>query len=146
MNERSAKHATFVIERNYAASPAQVFAAWADPTAKARWFPKADTFDFRVGGQESSRGGPAGGPVYSFDAQYQEIVPERRIVYSYVMDQDDTRISVSVATVEFKPSGAGTQLIFTEQGAFLDGHDTPEQREHGTRIMLDELDKQLRHE
>jgi uncharacterized protein YndB with AHSA1/START domain len=92
MNERSAKHATFVIERNYAASPAQVFAAWADPTAKARWFPKADTFDFRVGGQESSRGGPAGGPVYSFDAQYQEIVPERRIVYSYVMDQDDTRI------------------------------------------------------
>lgn len=145
MNERSAKHATFVIERNYAASPAQVFAAWSDPVAKARWFTKPNTFEFRVGGRESSRGGPPGGPVYTFDAQYQEIVPERRIVYSYIMDQDDTRISVSVATVEFKPSGAGTQLIFTEQGAFLDGHDTPEQREHGTKIFLDKLDKELGH-
>jgi uncharacterized protein YndB with AHSA1/START domain len=31
-------HGKFVIERTYAASPAQVFAAWADPAVKARWF------------------------------------------------------------------------------------------------------------
>jgi uncharacterized protein YndB with AHSA1/START domain len=36
MGKRSTHHATFVIERNYAASPALVFAAWAEP--KARWF------------------------------------------------------------------------------------------------------------
>jgi uncharacterized protein YndB with AHSA1/START domain len=28
-------HGKFVIERSYAASPAQVFAAWADPAVKA---------------------------------------------------------------------------------------------------------------
>jgi uncharacterized protein YndB with AHSA1/START domain len=50
MNERSVKHSTFVIERNYEALPAKVFAAWSDPVAKARWFPKADKFDFQVGG------------------------------------------------------------------------------------------------
>ena len=38
MTERSTHHATFVIERTYAASPARVVAAWADPAAKARWF------------------------------------------------------------------------------------------------------------
>lgn len=139
MNERSAKHATFVIERNYEASPAKAFAAWADPVAKARWFTKADEFEFRVGGRETSHGGPPGGPVYTFDAQYQEIVPDQRIVYSYVLDQDETRISVSVVTVEFKSEGTGTRLIYTEQGVFLDGHDTPEQREHGTKLMLDKL-------
>ena len=31
MTERSTEHTTFVIERSYAASPARVFAAWADP-------------------------------------------------------------------------------------------------------------------
>jgi uncharacterized protein YndB with AHSA1/START domain len=34
----SVEHATFVIERRYDASPARVFAAWADPAAKRRWF------------------------------------------------------------------------------------------------------------
>lgn len=139
MTERSTKHATFAIERHYEASHIQAFAAWANPVAKARWYPKAEVFDFRVGGRETSRGGPPGGPVYTFDACYQEIVPDQRIVYSYVLDQDETRISVSVVTVEFKPVGSGTQLVYTEQGVFLDGHDTPEQREHGTKVMLDKL-------
>jgi uncharacterized protein YndB with AHSA1/START domain len=55
---RSVEHATFVIERTYDAAPARVFAAWADPAAKARWFgppekPKGSyTLDFRVGGSE----------------------------------------------------------------------------------------------
>ncbi|WP_255662547.1 hypothetical protein [Myxococcus sp. RHSTA-1-4] len=38
MTERSATHATFTIERTYAASPARVFAAWSRLEAKARWF------------------------------------------------------------------------------------------------------------
>lgn len=36
MSERSAVHATFSIERTYAAAPARVFQAFADPKAKAR--------------------------------------------------------------------------------------------------------------
>jgi uncharacterized protein YndB with AHSA1/START domain len=139
MNEPSAKHSTFVIERNYKHSTARVFAAWAGQAAKAVWFPKANEFDFRVGGREYNRGGPPGGPVFTFDACYQEIVPDRRIVYSYTLDMEETRLSVSVTTVEFKPEGSGTRLVYTEQGVFLDGHDTPEQREHGTKLFLDKL-------
>jgi hypothetical protein len=62
------------------------------------------------------------------------------------MHLDDKRISVSLATVELKPAGAGTRLIYTEQGAFLDGYDDAGSREHGTRALLDNLDAALRRE
>jgi uncharacterized protein YndB with AHSA1/START domain len=146
MTERFTQHATFVIERRFAASPAQVFAAWATPAAKAHWFVGPDNWekgrrelDFRVGGREHLSGGPKGGPVHVFDALYQDIVPDQRIVYSYDMHLDEKRISVSLATVEFKPSGAGTRLIFTEQAVFLDGYDDAGSRERGSHGLLDQL-------
>jgi len=143
MNERFVKHATFVVERTYAVSPERVYRAWADPVAKAKWFSKADIFEFRVGGRESSSGGPPEGPVFVFEAIYQELVPEQRIVYTYTLDSGGVRISVSTTTVELVEVDGGTKLIFTEQGTFLDGHDTPEIREHGTGLMLDALGKAL---
>src|SRR5689334_8520507 len=145
MNERSAKHDTFVVERTYNAAPARVFAAWADPQAKANWFPTAEEFDFRVGGREVNRT-PAGGAVYLFDALYQDIVPNERIVYSYIMDRDQTRISVSLATVEFKPAGSRTKLTYTEQGVYLDGEDKPKFRLEGTTELLDRLGKTFQDE
>lgn len=151
MTERSVTHATFVIERHYDAPPARVFNAWADPAIKTRWFagpaewgPGEHELDFRVGGREISRGGPPGGPVHRYEARYQDIVPDQRIVSTYDMHLNDTRTSVSLATVEFKPTGAGTRLIYTEQGAFLDGHDNAGERERGTRGLLDALDAMLR--
>lgn len=141
MNERFVKHGTFVVERIYAATPERVYQAWADPIAKAKWFSKPEVFDFQVGGREYSRGGPPEGPVFTFDASYQELVPEQRIVYTYTLDSGDVRVSVSITTVELIKVEGGTKLIYTEQGAFFDGHDTPEIREHGTNIMLDTLGK-----
>ena len=150
MTQRSVTHATFTVERTYPAPPEEVFAAWAEPRAKAQWFASADALDsgefeldFRVGGREINRGGPEGGPVFTYQALYQDIVDGERIVYTYDMLMDDARISVSVATVEFAPAGDGTRLTFTEQGAYLDGHDTPEQREGGTGTLLDALGKAL---
>ena len=151
MTERSARHATFVIARDYAAAPGRVFAAWADPRSKARWFVGPDDWrksdhalDFRVGGRESVSGGPPGGPVHRYDAVYHDIVPDERIILGYDMRLDDRRISVSLATIEFKPAGRGTTLIYTEQGVFLDGYDDPAGREHGTRALLDKLEADLR--
>lgn len=143
MTERFVKHATFVVERIYPASPARVYNAWADPAAKAKWFSKPDIFEFRVGGREYSRGGPPEGPIFTFDACYQEIVPEERIVYTYTLDSGDKRISVSITTVELIPTEEGTKLVLTEQDVFIDGYDTQEVREHGTNAMLDALGRTL---
>ncbi len=152
MTERSVTHATFVIERTYEASPARVFAAFADPAAKARWFAgpsdkwtkQVREIDFRVGGRERLSGAWEGGPVSHFEGHYWDIVPDQRIVYSYDMRLDDKRISVSLATVELKPAGSGTRLVFTEQAAFLDGYDDAGSREHGTGALLDALGAELR--
>jgi len=139
-------HDTFVIERTYHVPVTQVFGAWAEPILKARWFAgSADALgagydlDFRVGGREVNRAGPPGGPVYTYQSEFHDIVPEQRIIYTYEMYADETRISVSVATVQFRSRDATTQLVLTEQGVFLDGHDTAAQREEGTRILLDSL-------
>jgi uncharacterized protein YndB with AHSA1/START domain len=149
MTERSVAHDTFVIERIYRASPAQVFKAWAEPAAKARWFAGAEApgngydLDFRVDGREVNRGGPPGGPAYLLEARYREIVDGERFVVTYDKFADGTCISVSVTTVELRPEGTGTRLIYTEQGAYFDGHDTPAQRQHGTAALLDALGTSL---
>jgi uncharacterized protein YndB with AHSA1/START domain len=151
LSSRSAEPATFVIERTYDATPARVFGAWSQAAAKERWFsapeemgPRTYTLDFRVGGHEVHRVGPAGGPVYSYNATYHDIVPNGRIVYTYTMDRDDARLSVSVATIEFTPAERGTRLVLTEQGVFLDATDKVEYREHGTGELLDKLALALR--
>src|ERR1700722_16139553 len=139
-------HDTFVIERTYDSPVARVFRAWADPKRKARWFAgSADALgngyelDFQVGGREVNRGGPPGGPVYTYSAEIRDIVVDRRIVSTSEMFADNSLISVTVATVEFYESGGATQLVLTEQGVFLDGQETAAQREDGTRSLLDSL-------
>ncbi|HEY1534379.1 MAG TPA: SRPBCC family protein [Polyangiaceae bacterium] len=146
MKPRATEHATFVIERKYSQAPARVFAAWAEPEAKARWFvgpsqsrSEGYQLDFRVGGREHLEVTPLGGEVHLFDCVYQDIVPGERIVYCYDMHIGAARISVSLATVELKPSGTGTQLAFTEQVVFLDGYDDAGSRERGTADLLDKL-------
>jgi uncharacterized protein YndB with AHSA1/START domain len=147
MSGRSVEHATFVIERSYEVSSERAFAAWADPEVKARWFvdPEAHLeLDFRVGGRERSRGTAPDGRAYSYEALYLDIVQAQRIVYTYDMLLEETRISVSLATVEFTPvSDSGTRLVFTEQAAFLDGHESPAQRTEGMGSLLDALEQEL---
>lgn len=151
MTERTAAHGSFVIERVFGAAPARVFRAFADSAAKARWFYGPEGWkevvrelDFRVGGRERVRGAFANGNVSTFDAFYHDIVPDRRIVYAYDMQINERHISVSLATVELVPAGAGTRMIFTEQAVFLDGYDDAGSRERGSQGLIDKLEASLR--
>jgi uncharacterized protein YndB with AHSA1/START domain len=149
MSERSVEHATIVIERRYPASRERTFAAWADVEAEARWLGASEgalELDFRVGGRERHRGTLPDGRVYTYQAVYQDIVRPRRILYTYEMLLDDSRISISLATAEFTPEHDGTRLLFTEQGAFLDGHEMPARRDKGMGSLLDALGKDLQSE
>jgi uncharacterized protein YndB with AHSA1/START domain len=150
MTKRSVTHDTFVIERSYSASPARVFFALSDKQAKEKWFvgpPEWGTnyheMDFRVGGRETNSVAPANGPSHRFDAIYQDIIENERIVYSYDMHIGDKRISVSLATIELTPEGTGTRFKLTEQGAYLDDFDDPSLRRKGTEDLLDALGASL---
>jgi uncharacterized protein YndB with AHSA1/START domain len=150
MTERSAIPASFTIERVLEAPPARVFACFADGETKRRWAChenwRMSQFDFRPGGREVSSGSEPGGPVYDFDGVYQDIVPGERIVFAFEMRRDGVRFSVSVGTIQFEPHAAGTRLLFTEQGVFLDGYEDPAQREQGSGMGLDNLADMLRRE
>ncbi|MFC1411928.1 SRPBCC family protein [Streptacidiphilus sp. N1-12] len=153
MTDRFVTHSTFTIERVFPAPPARVFAAWGDQEAKNRWFAGVDTadpdaatleVDFRVGGIErGSFTNQEGGPVFTYEACFRDIVPNERIVLTNHMHSDATPISVNLVSIQFDAEGDGTRLTLTDHGAYLDGHDRADWREGGTSDELDRLAVEL---
>jgi uncharacterized protein YndB with AHSA1/START domain len=150
-------HGNFSIERVYRAPVDKVYAAWAQPEVKARWFmgPPASWkllefgLDLRVGGREVLRGtfspeqpaGECAGPGVEtrYEARFHEIVPGARLVYVYDMFHGERQLSVSLSTVSFVAEGKGTRLTYTEQAAFVDGEDGTESRKHGNATHLENI-------
>jgi uncharacterized protein YndB with AHSA1/START domain len=150
MSKPLTAHDMFRIERFYPASPQRVFAAFAEQKKKDKWFASpgeltlmARSMDFREGGRERAQGRWGDGTVSDFNAVYFDIQQDRRIVYAYEMHINAVRISVSLGTIEFEPDGAGTKLIVTEQGAFVDGYKDSGSRKEGTGQLLDAMARSL---
>jgi uncharacterized protein YndB with AHSA1/START domain len=155
MNEPNAIHSTFTIERQYTAAPGKVFAAFAEPASKRRWF--FDTggnevqqydLDFRDGGTELAQfrfkpGSPVAGLVCVNESKYLDILPDRRIVMAATMTIGGRRISAALITVDLIPSERGTDLLLTHQGAFFEGADGPDMRKEGWRKLIDNLNAEL---
>jgi uncharacterized protein YndB with AHSA1/START domain len=148
---RSVAHASFTLKRTYDAPVARVWKALTDESAKAKWFAGTPGewdlmerhMDVRVGGTERLKGRWNGGVVSTFDAVYHDVIPNERLLYSYVMHLDEKKISVSLATMVLTADGGRTTLAITEQGAFLDGYDDAGSREKGTSYLLDALGASL---
>jgi uncharacterized protein YndB with AHSA1/START domain len=157
MKKQAVIHYTFVIERSYAATPEQVFAALSDPAKRRRWLLEGQNhevesfeIDFRVGGHERGvlRFGPKTpfpGTLFTRDGDFRDIIPNERVVSASAMSIGDKRISVSLETFELLPTEKGTDLIFTHQAAFFEGADGPEMREGGWRKLLEKLDAEIAH-
>jgi len=138
MTDRAVTHSTFTLERTYPADVATVFNAWADPAKKNKWFAGGDAghnLNFAVGGLEVVKGTHDGTKI-TFTATYVDIVPNERIATTSTMYFDETLSTVSITTVEFSGSGDKTEVVLTEHGAYLDGHEKPEWREEGTGQQL----------
>lgn len=146
MITRKSEHATFTIEKRLKHPTKRVFAAYADPAQKARWFGGdaavilARELTFEVGGREHLAGRFPTGMTHAMTGTYFDIVPQQRIVFAYRMTLDDKPISVSLGTTEFIEEGEGTLLRYTEQGVYLDDFDDCGGREKGTTMLFGQLE------
>jgi uncharacterized protein YndB with AHSA1/START domain len=149
MKDQSVIYGEFTIERSFNAPLSKLYQMFADKTTKEQWFKGPDssdtehTMDFRVGGSEFNSGKFHDDVTHVFKAYYYDIVPEQRIIYSYEMYLNDNRISVSLATIEFSADNDNSKLILRESGVFLDGYDTSQTRENGTRQLLNAIEAAL---
>jgi uncharacterized protein YndB with AHSA1/START domain len=148
--EPTTVHDTFVIERSYPQSPSRVFSGFAEPARKRRWYAEGDheiqefEMDFRIGGQERLRyrfkeGHPIAGSEIVNESAYEDIVTDKRIVISSKMTLNGKPISIALVTLEFLAAEAGTDLVLTNQGTFIDWPNGPAMLEQGWGILADRL-------
>jgi glutathione S-transferase len=109
---------TLAIERVFAAPPDRVFNAWTDPAVLARWWgPESHTIadvsiDLREGGEWMTVMVSPEGDRHHVSGVYLEIVPPRRLVFTWAWTGDGGRGHETTVTVTFEPHPAGTLMHF----------------------------------
>jgi len=104
------------ISRNYDVAPEKVWRAWTDPQALSRWFGHADPqttvaeIDLRVGGRYRIAFAGSTGEMNEVSGVYQEVVPQRRLVFTWAFKSTPDR--VSRVSIELTPRAGGTELRF----------------------------------
>lgn len=109
---------TVKVRREIAAPAAELFDAFLDPAMLAVWMRPGDTertdatLDARVGGEFEIVMHTPKGPVPHTGA-YQEITRPRRLVFTWNSPYAGSH--GSLVTVDFKPTGKGTEIVITHE-------------------------------
>jgi len=116
---------SLALKRRFKAAPAQLFQAWTQPEKMIRWWgayddckpPIAET-DLKVGGRFRVQFWTPNGEHHSVSGLYREVVPDRKLVFSWAWQSTPER--ESQVTVDLKPDGDGTILTLTHEQFFSD--------------------------
>lgn len=120
---RNETRPSLTLRRHFRVSPAKVWRAWTDPQALSRWFgpdeivevPLAEV-DLRVGGRFRVVMRAADGETHDVSGTYLEIVPERRLVFSWAWRSTPER--ESRVTLALEPDGGGCELVLLHEQFF----------------------------
>ena len=132
MEPRLAEKPSLTLERHYPVAPEKVWRAWTDPEAVKRWWGptpgepvSAAELDVRAGGRFRIVFGGPQGTDHECAGVYQEVVPNRKLVFSWHWPRT-TPERVSRVTITFNAVDAGTRLVFRHDQLFdeaaRDGH------------------------
>ena len=130
------------IRRVYEAPVAAVWAAWTDPKQMKQWMGPNDalresevTTDVRVGGRYRIVMHSPDGETHRVGGVYREVVLNKRLVYTWAWESTPER--ESLVTVEFKPTGEGTEVVLAHH-RFADTQ-ARDKHQQGWIVCLDRL-------
>ena len=124
MEQRLATKPSLALSRHYPVAPEKVWRAWTDPQAVATWWGPGPgepvslaELDVRVGGRFRIVFGGADGKAHECAGVYQEVVPNRKLVFTWSWP-NSTPERISVVTITFKAVDDGTELLFKHEQLF----------------------------
>ena len=131
------------IVRKLGAGPAKVWRAITEPEMLKQWMAPSDAFkiplaetDARVGGRYHIVMHAPDGEVHDVSGVYREIVPNKKLVYTWAWKSTPER--QSVVTIELRAAGSGTELTLRhEQFADADARDHHQQGWMGCLARLE---------
>jgi uncharacterized protein YndB with AHSA1/START domain len=115
---------SLALERRYAVPPEKVWQAWTDPETLKRWWGPGERasvslaqLDVRAGGRFRIVFGGAEGRDHECAGVYREVVPNRKLVFTWTWP-NSTPERESLVTIVFRAVDGGTQLEFLHQQLF----------------------------
>ncbi len=109
------------MKRVFNAPVDRLFRAWTEPEIMSKWyFPGPNmhavcTVDLRVGGRYEVQMQPKEGDPYIAIGVYKEIVPQEKLVFTWLWRGEDASME-SLVTLLFKPLGKGeTELTLLHE-------------------------------
>ncbi len=143
-NAALAAKPSLTLTRRLKASPARVYAAWTDPQKMMRWWApyggttlRAET-ELRVGGRYHV-GFIANGEEHNVSGVYREIVPDRKLVFTWAWRSTPER--ESLVTLIFAPDGDGTLFTITHEQFFDEA--ARDRHNRGWNSVLESLEHYL---
>jgi uncharacterized protein YndB with AHSA1/START domain len=135
------------LERHYPVAPQKVWRAWTDPQALKQWWGAAPgetvslvELDVRAGGRYRIVFGGADGKAHEVAGVYREVVPNRKLVFTWSWPRT-TPERESLVTIVFKEARGGTELDFRHEQfideSVRDGH------KRGWQPLLEKLARYL---
>lgn len=116
---------SLTLKRRLKAPPREVFCAWTDPKKIVRWFGPNDTsqgsisadIDLRVGGRYRIGFKTDDGEQHEVGGTYHEVVPDRRLVFSWAWHTTPERSSLVSITLA-QDGDQGTLLTLQHERFF----------------------------
>ena len=148
MTTKTAEKTSLQIKRFINAPRARVYAAWTDPVQLKEWWgpetvrTRNFAADVRVGGKYRWDLINQEDEEMSVFGEYRELVPEKKIVFTWKWDDDDVwENRNSVVTVELFDAAGGTELHLRHEQ--LPSTESRDRHNEGWNSVLDRLGKFL---
>ena len=148
MEQRLAEKPSLSLQRHYPVAPEKVWRAWTDPQALAKWWGPGPgepvslaELDVRVGGRFRIVFGGPDGKMHECAGTYQEVVPHRKLVFTWHWP-NSTPERVSLVTIVFEAVGKATELAFKHEQLF--DEKARDDHKRGWSASLDKLDDFLK--